>query len=405
MTASVHDVVVVGGGPAGLSAAYELVRAGVTPVVLEKTPAVGDVWRHHYDGLRLNTGRYFSSLPGTTFPKAAGAWPTRDDLVNVLETFPQRGGFNVQTGVDVGAIDYDARADLWTVTTTAGVRYVARSIVVATGTARIPVMPQWDGIDQYTGTLLHSSTFKHAAQYAGKKVLVVGSGNSAAEIASRLSAYASEVVLSIRTPPHILPKRVLGIPLAGLGVLMRRWPTALSDRVLALLQRVYVGDLSAYGIPGPRAAVSVKFNRTHVTPTLYPGFAKDIRQGKIRIVGPVHHIDANHVHVWKTIGDAQQTNGQVDTLAPDVIVAGTGFRTGIASLVNIAGVTDASDIPVVTGATDNPRAPRLYFIGQSNPLSGQLREIGLEAPLIARRVQQVLQQRSQASHDGVTVAA
>src|SRR5690348_2417495 len=102
----VYDVAVIGAGPAGLSTAYELKRIGLDPPVLEKTTAVGDVWRNHYDGVRLNTGRFFSQLPGTPFPRSAGAWTSRDDVVRILETFPQRGGFKVRTGINIEKVEY-----------------------------------------------------------------------------------------------------------------------------------------------------------------------------------------------------------------------------------------------------------------------------------------------------------
>jgi putative flavoprotein involved in K+ transport len=192
--------------------------------------------------------------------------------------------------------------------------------------------------------------------------------------------------LSVRTPPQILPKSVWGVPLAGIGAATRRLPRPIVDGLLALLQRALVGDLAAYGLPRPRASVSEKFRRTHVTPTLFAGFASDVRAGKIRVVGPIREIDGRDVRVWKTLDDAHASDGATVVLAPDVIVAGTGFRTGIADLVKVPAITDRDDIPTVTGAYDSEHAPRLYFIGQSNPLSGQLREIGLEASAIACKV-------------------
>jgi putative flavoprotein involved in K+ transport len=82
-------------------------------------------------------------------------------------------------------------------------------VVVATGCACIPVIPHWEGMKTFPGEIIHSSKFKNAEAYAGKDVLVTGSGNSAAEIASRLAECAKSVTLSVRTPPHILPKSVL----------------------------------------------------------------------------------------------------------------------------------------------------------------------------------------------------
>lgn len=244
----IHDVIVIGAGPAGLSVAYELTKAGLTPLVLERTPAVGDVWRNHYDGLRLNTGRFFSALPGSQFPRSAGAWPSRDAVVRLLETFPARGGFTVQTGIDIGKVSYDRDRDIWLVTSNDHRQFESRAVVMAIGTCRIPVIPEWEGRETFSGEIVHSSTFKRAQDYAEKHVLVIGSGNSAAEIASRLTEYASSVTLSVRTPPHFLPKSIWGIPIVGLGIGLRHLPNHWVDQLLSFLQRRTIGDLTAYGL-------------------------------------------------------------------------------------------------------------------------------------------------------------
>lgn len=219
MKNTLHDVVVVGGGPGGLSAAWELVRHGFKPLVLERTSAVGDVWRHHYDGLKLNTGRVLSKLPGSPIPKSAGGWPTRDDLLRLLESMPARGGFDVVTDAEVTRIERTITGDGWLISLSDGRSYHARAVVVATGGSRLPIRPALEGEESFKGQIFHSSAFKNAKDFSGKRVLVVGCGNSAAEIASRLTEYASEVYCSVRTPPHLLPKSILGIPMAGWGLL------------------------------------------------------------------------------------------------------------------------------------------------------------------------------------------
>jgi putative flavoprotein involved in K+ transport len=371
---SVHDVLVVGGGPAGLSAAYDLVRAGRKPLVLERTPAVGDVWRHHYDGLRLNTGRVLSRLAGEAIPSSAGGWPSRDDFVRHLESFPARGGFEVLTGVEVQRIRRGVSTGSWEVHAACGRMFRAGTAVIATGGSRVPVVPTWPGLESFRGKVLHASAFRNAADYRGRNVLVVGSGNSAAEIASRLAEHAATVTCAIRTPPHLLPRSVLGIPMAGWGLVLRHLPAQWADAMMLALQRFTFGDLAVRGLPLPKTRLSLKFERTNVVPTLYEGFARDVSAGRF---------DLDEVEVDASVAQNSTTPARV-RLRPEVVVAGTGYRSGLRELIDVPGLIDANDRPVVTGATQHHSAPGLFFIGQSNPLTGQLREIRLEARAIAQ---------------------
>ncbi len=389
----IYDVTVVGAGPAGLSIAYELKKAGLIPLVLERTPAIGDVWRNHYDGLRLNTGRFFSALPGSKFPRSAGAWPARDEVVHLLETFPARGDFTVQTGIDIEKVSYDADSNIWLATGNDGSQFKSRAVVMAIGTCRIPVIPEWEGRETFPGEIVHSSTFKRAQDYAGKHVLVIGSGNSAAEITSRLTEYASSVTMSIRTPPHLLPKSVYGIPIVGIGIWLRYLPNNLVDMLLSFMQRRMIGDLTAYGLPFPPMSLTKQYAINNVVPILYGPFVDDIRAGRIKIVGSIQKISGPAVHALRAVGITQDDDSTTIALEPDVIVAGTGFRTGISELVQIPNITDEKGRSKISGDQELEEAPRLYFIGQINPLSGQLREIRVEAGKIARKIRKQLRMK------------
>jgi len=389
-TSDIHDVTIVGAGPAGLSAAFELTRTGFTPLVLERTPAVGDVWRNHYDGLCLNSGRYYSALPGSKFPLSAGGWPSRDAVVTLLESMPERGGFSVQTGIEIEKVSYDSERDVWQIISTDNQRFVSRAVVIAAGANRIPVIPEWEGKSTFTGMIIHSSQFKNARDYAGKHVLVVGSGNSSAEIASRLAEHAASVTMSVRTPPQILPKSIYGIPLIGIGVWTRRLPMALVDGLLALLRRTMIGDLSAYGLPSPTMPMSKQYAINNVVPILYRPFVDDVRAGRIKIVGTIQKISGKEVEVLSTVSAIRQHDDATTILQPDVIVAGTGFRTGFPELIQVPGITDEKGRPKVASDQEFPGAPRLYFIGQVNPLSGQLNEIRQEAEKIAHKLHKQL---------------
>lgn len=379
MTRESEQVVVIGAGPAGLSVAWALKRRGIAPRVLEKTAAVGDVWRNHYEGLTLNTGRFFSRLAGDPIPAAAGRWPRRDDMVALLSSYPARGGFSVETGVDVSTVTLDETTGLWEIACPERAPILARIVVLAVGMSRLPVIPQWPELKAFRGQVIHSSKFRRASDYAGKSVLVVGSGNSGAEIASRLAEYA-DVAISVRTPPHILPRSVLGVPLAAIGVATRKLPASWVDRLLHWLQRIYIGDLAKYGLPRAQVGVSQKFASSHVTPTLYPRFAGDLRRGRIKVVGAVDSFTPDGVIVEAFAG---RTGEEKISLQPDVVVAATGFRSGLTDIVRVPGKRMPLDWPHGPDLPADAGLPNMHIIGQTNPLSGQLNEIRIESERIA----------------------
>lgn len=383
MSHTVHPVVVVGGGPAGLSAAYELAKAGIQPLVLERTESVGDVWRNHYDGLRLNTGRWFSGLPGVTFPWSAGRWPTAHVLADLLAGMPERGGFTVRNGVEVSKIEPAAQRGAWRITLTDGSVMLAASVVIATGCSRIPSIPDWPGRERFTGRVLHAAQFRNARDYAGQHVLVVGSGNSSCEIASRLVPHAASVTLSVRRTPHLLPKSLSGLPFAALGAFLRRLAPSTRDRFLSWLSHRWTGDLLPYGLPRPTHGVS---ELGTVTPTLYMPFVDDLKAGSIRVVGPIEGFAASHVTVRTGIAeDAGRTELPVHT-----IVAGTGYSTGLAQLIALPDLFDDDGKPRTDAHGVTSPVPGLFLIGFVNPLSGQLREIGRQAPRLAKAVARYL---------------
>lgn len=364
-----YPVAVIGAGPAGLAVAAALRAKGVDAVVLERGDDVGSSWRRHYDRLHLHTVRWLSGLPGMAIPRSEGNWVSRDGVVRYLEAYTAHHGIDVRTGVTVERIDRDANH--WVLRSAQGdVR--ADAVVVATGYNHTPVMPEVPGIDGFTGELLHASAYRNGGPYAGKDVLVVGPGNTGAEIAVDVTEHgASRVRLAVRRPPYILRRAVGPIPTQLSSLLMRRAPTAVGDVVADIFRKLQVPDLSTYGLPDPGKGVITRARRGEI-PILDVGLVDAVRRRDVEPVPALAGFAGDKVVL------ADDT-----TIAPDVVIVAAGYRRGLEPLVAHLDVLDGDGQPVVHGRTTLDRAPNLHFIGYTNPISGMFREIAIDAKRIA----------------------
>ncbi|MEU6165292.1 flavin-containing monooxygenase [Streptomyces tanashiensis] len=369
----VHPVYVIGGGPGGLAVAAALRARGVRAVVLEKSDAVGASWRAHYDRLRLHTTRRLSALPGLRMPRSFGRWVARADVVRYLETYAEKHELELVTGVEVHRIER-AGGD-WILHATGGRRLTGRAVVVATGYNHTPHVPEWPGLDAYGDRLLHARAYRAPGPYEGKDVLVVGAGNTGAEIAADLAdGGAARVRLAVRTVPHIVRRTTLGWPAQRSGILVRRLPAALVDRLGALLARFATPDLSAHGLPRPEKGLATR-QREGAIPVQDVGLIDAVRAGKVEIVAAVEAFEDGEV----VLADGSR-------IAPDAVIAATGYRRALEPLLGHLDVLDGRGLPVTHGARSPREAPGLYFTGFTNPISGMFRELALDAERIARRI-------------------
>ncbi|MFD4032198.1 flavin-containing monooxygenase [Streptomyces sp. NPDC058637] len=370
-----RPVYVIGGGPGGLAAAAALRGQGVRAVVLEKSDGVAASWRRHYDRLHLHTIRRWSSLPGLAMPRRFGRWVSRDDMVRYLEKYAEHHELEVVTGVEVSRIDRAADGSGWQLSATGGRVLTGRAVVVATGFNHTPLIPDWSGRDGFTGELAHAAEYRAPGPYAGKDVLVVGIGNTGAEIAVDLvEGGASRVRIAVRTTPHIVRRSTAGWPAQATAVLVRRLPVRLVDRAGGLLARVAVPDLSAQGLPRPDTGLYSRV-REGAIPVQDVGLINAVKRGRVVPVAAVESFDGDTV----VLADGTR-------ITPDAVIAATGYRRALEGLVGHLGVLDARGRPVVHGARTPEQAPGLYFTGFTNPISGMLREMALDARKIARRL-------------------
>ncbi|MFF1484521.1 flavin-containing monooxygenase [Streptomyces sp. NPDC058319] len=370
-----RPVYVIGGGPGGLAAAYALRARGVRAVVLERSDRVGASWRGHYDRLRLHTTRRLSALPGLPIPRRFGRWVARDDVVRYLEKYAEHHELEIVTGVEVSRVERTADGTGWLLRATGGRELTGTAVVVATGYNHTPRLPDWPGRAAYTGELLHASAYRSPGPYAGRDVLVVGIGNTGAEIAVDLvEGGAARVRLAVRTVPHLLRRSTAGWPAQYTGVLCRRLPVALVDRLAGPLGRLSVPDLSAHGLPRPDTGLYTRVGQGAI-PVQDVGLIEAVRTGRVEITAAVDGFEDGEV----VLADGERVR-------PDAVIAATGYSRGLEPLVGHLGVLDERGRPVVSGARAPAGAPGLYFTGFTNPISGMLRELALDARKIARAV-------------------
>ena len=358
----------IGGGAAGLASAAMLKRRGLDPVVIERGPEVGWSWRGRYDRLHLHTVRWLSGLPGHGIRRSYGKWVSRDGVCDYLREYADRNGLEVRSGVEAARIE---RTDGgWRVETTTG-PLEAQRVVVATGYNARPLLPEWPGADGFTGTLIHSSEYRNPEPFRDQDVLVVGAGNSAAEIAQDLAeGGAASVRLSVRTPPHIVRRDTLGVPSQAVGILLAKLPPRWVNPIGLWLRRRTIPDLAPYGLPIPDEPLGVTFMRKWMLPILDIGIVNEIRTGRVKVVPGVDRFDGAAV----VLADGTR-------LEPDAVVAGTGFRPALEPLVGHLGVLDERGRP-----KEATPLPGLHFVGFTVTLGGLLRGIGIEARQLAESI-------------------
>ncbi|MFF9135213.1 flavin-containing monooxygenase [Streptomyces sp. NPDC014806] len=370
-----RPVYVVGGGPGGLATAYALRARGVRAVVLERSDRVGASWRRHYDRLHLHTTRRLSALPGLPMPRRFGRWPARDDVVRYLEKYAEHHALEIVTGVEVSRIDRTPDGTGWLLHATGGRELTGAAVVVATGFNHTPYVPDWPGREDYTGEFLHACDYRDAGPFAGRDVLVVGVGNTGAEIAVDLvEGGAARVRLAVRTAPHIVRRSTAGWAAQYTGVLVRRLPVPLVDALARPLARLSVPDLSAHGLPRPNTGLYSRVTEGAI-PVQDVGLIDAVRAGRVEVVAAVEGFEGGKV----VLADGSRVE-------PDAVVAATGYVRALEGLVGHLGVLDARGRPVVHGARSPQGAPGLYFTGFTNPISGMLRELALDAVRIAKAV-------------------
>ncbi len=364
-------VIVVGAGPAGLAVSACLRRAGIAHTVLEREPAIVPAWRRHYDRLHLHTVKRHSALPFTPWPAGTPTYPSREQVVAYLERYAEEHAVQPRLGVEVLRVrPHDGGL---VVQTDAG-ELRARCVVMATGYNRVPFVPKLPGLAEFRGSSMHSSQYRNPAPYRGIRTLVVGCGNSGAEIALDLAEHEVEVGMVVRGPVHVVPRDLLGRPAQATNIALSRLPLALRDALSGAVLRLAVGDLSPWGIRRPALGLNAMIECHGRIPMLDIGTIARVKRGDIRVRPGVRAILPEGV---------EYDDGAAEPF--DALIFCTGFRTGLHDLVEgFDAIDDGRGRPHRFG--EETAIPGLYFVGLRNPPTGALREMALEAPRVAAAI-------------------
>lgn len=362
------EVVVIGAGPAGLATGACAKRAGVGALLIDKEPRVASSWRAHYRRLHLHTVKRHSGLPYLPMPRSYPRYPSRLQVVEYLEVYARRFALDVRLGELVTRCE--PREGLWETTTGRGV-VRSRYVVVASGYNAVPSLPRGAGMDEFQGRILHSKDYIDPEPFAGKRVLVVGSGNSGTEIALDLAEAGVAVDLCVRGPVHVVPRDFLSRGTQETGILMSRLPRSVADLVGPFLARLALGDLRPLGIerprPGPIAMILAKGR----VPWIDVGTIARIKEGAIGVVPGMARFSAGSVHFVD--GGSRPY---------EAVVMATGYRPGFEQfLVDAVRVTDERCYPLRHG--EETALAGLFFVGFRNPPTGALRGIAIEARRVA----------------------
>ena len=367
---------IVGGGAAGLSAAAALERRGLHPVVFDEDDRIGGRWARRYERLHLHTIRRFSGLAHEPMPRTYPRYVPKDLVARYLEEYAEHFGLDIRLGHRVRRIRRSGDG-LWELETTDG-SWRSHAVVVATGHYNRPRAPVWPGSDDFSGRVVHSVDYETGRAFAGQRVLVVGIGNTGAEIAADLVEQgAAHVAISVRTPPPIMPREVLGfVPAQLLGLAFAPIPAPRAiDAMGALMRRVAVGDLTKYGLGkagwGPFTA--------RRPPVIDVGFLRELKGGRVQVRRALSRLTAT---------GAVFADGAEDHY--DVVIAATGFETALTELLDLPDAIDEHGLPRFPSG--RPTAyPGLYFIGFDETPGGHLHRANVESRRLAKTIARYLE--------------
>jgi putative flavoprotein involved in K+ transport len=368
VTAAPSDgpVLIVGAGPAGLATAAELTRRGVAYRLFERGTSLGYSWENAYDSLRLHTGKHMSSLPYRPHGRATPLFLSRLEFLEYLRDYARHFSLRVETGAEVTEAHPDDRG--WIVSA-GGIRVRGRALVMATGIMSGPVAPLIPGLDRFGGEVLHSAEYRRPDPYAGKQVLVIGAGNSGAEIAAEIAGVGARVTIVIRRGANVVPLTILGVPIQYIAHGLKSFPAPARRRIASVVQNLSERRRGPQPFPRPQ------WSALDAIPIIGFHLVDAVRAGQVLV--KTGEIDAF------TAGGARFADGE--EAAVDAVILATGFRPALDALGS-AIRRDERGFALRTDRVTSADLPDLYFVGHTYDPTGAIANIARDAGIAARHL-------------------
>ncbi|MET9609564.1 NAD(P)-binding domain-containing protein [Streptomyces sp. NPDC006512] len=382
-------VCVIGAGLSGLAAAHALSAAGIDFVCLEKAPDVGGIWRRPgagepgpgYESLHLNTAKQLTGYSGFPMPPELPLYPRHSDVAAYLRSFAEWAGLppRIELRTEVLSVHQgdDKDDNVWTVTSRdAGGGVTERRfghVVVASGHNTEPSLPDPlpPGAGSFTGRILHSMDYRDGGDFAGQRVVVVGLGASAVDIAADLSRHAARTLLSVRRGLHIVPKQLFGTSVDLIAD--APWWSEMSfpeqRRFVEQSLLVARGKLSDYGLPEPDHPVFSS------AVTISDEILSRIRHGGVVPRPAIASLDG---------GKVSFTDGTTEEA--DAIVYCTGFRMAFPFLPAGCPAGPRQGPVELYERVVAPDRAGLYFVGLIRPHGSVTRLVEAQSRWVARIV-------------------
>ncbi|MFS8083675.1 MAG: flavin-containing monooxygenase [Ginsengibacter sp.] len=364
------DTLIIGASIAGLATAACLQKKKNPFIILEKEIKVAAPWHRHYDRLHLHTPRSLSNLPYKKFAKEITTYPSRLEVVDYLLNYQKT--FSINPIFNNEVISIRRENGFWIVETSEDT-YKSKNVVVATGAYTFPKKILIEGMETFPGKIIHSSEYKTGKEFKGKKVLVIGFGNSACEIALDLYEQEATPSMSLRSPVNIIPRDIFGIPVLRISWLMQKLSPGLADKLNAPLIKYFIGDLNKLGIEKKKKGPLQEIDNNSKPPVIDIGTLKEIKKGNIKLYGEIIKIEGNTVFF---------KNGSQQF---DVIIAAIGYDRNDGILKIEQQRFDDLKFPVSRQKYFGKDG--LYFCGFYISPLGQIHEIASDAKKIAHDLQ------------------
>ncbi|KAG8657334.1 indole-3-pyruvate monooxygenase YUCCA6-like [Manihot esculenta] len=317
---------IVGAGPSGLAVAACLKERGVPITVIERSNCVASLWQlKTYDRLRLHLPKQFCELPLMGFPTEFPTYPTKQQFIDYLEKYADKFDIRPRFNETVSHAEFDRVIGFWRVRTVGPKveekEYVCRWLVVATGENAEAVVPNIEGMGEFEGDIRHTSLYSSGEEFRGKRVLVVGCGNSGMEVCLDLCNHSAKPSVVVRDTVHVLPKEMLGKSTFGLSMWLLKWlPMRVVDGLLLIVSRMMLGDTAKLGFERPQLGPLELKTVSGKTPVLDVGTLARIKSGEIKVCPGIKRLKRHSVEFvnWKTENF-------------DAILLATGYKSNVPS--------------------------------------------------------------------------